>query len=72
VSSWFSSFAISVKFFLFFQGTILLTLKDGEKPLNNKDLYEYFSQFGEVKVVRDYKNHPKYVYGNIASFSSEL
>ena len=41
------------------QGTLFITLKDGKEPLENEALTKHFSQFGEVKVVRDYKGHPK-------------
>ena len=40
------------------QGTILLTLKDGKQKLENEGLTRLFCQFGDLKVVRDFKGHP--------------
>ncbi|CAI2162719.1 3578_t:CDS:10 [Funneliformis geosporum] len=40
------------------QGTLFITLKEGKAPLDNEALIHHFSQFGEVKVVREYRTHP--------------
>ncbi|RIA91973.1 hypothetical protein C1645_875104 [Glomus cerebriforme] len=40
------------------QGTLFITLKEGKVPLDNDVLIRHFSQFGEVKVVREYRTHP--------------
>ncbi|KAL1924443.1 uncharacterized protein VTP21DRAFT_4097 [Calcarisporiella thermophila] len=40
------------------QGTLFLTLQDSKEPLDNDELHEFFSQFGDVKVVREYKDSP--------------
>ncbi|CAG8506916.1 6063_t:CDS:10 [Funneliformis caledonium] len=40
------------------QGTLFITLKEGKAPLDNDALIHHFSQFGEVKVVREYRTHP--------------
>ncbi|CAG8461694.1 2458_t:CDS:10 [Rhizophagus irregularis] len=40
------------------QGTLFITLKEGKVPLDNDALISHFSQFGEVKIVREYRTHP--------------
>ncbi|RUS31711.1 hypothetical protein BC938DRAFT_477245 [Jimgerdemannia flammicorona] len=37
------------------QGTLFITLRDGKDPLDNDELMKYFSQFGDVKIIREYK-----------------
>ncbi|KAI9250316.1 hypothetical protein BY458DRAFT_524762 [Sporodiniella umbellata] len=34
------------------QGTLLYTLKQSNSPLDDHELHQYFSQFGEVKAIR--------------------
>ncbi|CEG75176.1 hypothetical protein RMATCC62417_10267 [Rhizopus microsporus] len=34
------------------QGTLLYTLKNSSSPLDDNELHQYFSQFGEVKAIR--------------------
>ncbi|OZJ03401.1 hypothetical protein BZG36_04013 [Bifiguratus adelaidae] len=38
------------------QGTLLLTLKGTNNPLEIDEVHRYFSSYGEVKLVRDFKD----------------
>lgn len=40
-----------------YQGTLLVTVKNDTRPIDNTELNTFFSKWGKIKVVRGYKDH---------------